>query len=377
MQACVALDMHWFNIHNLPKKRPPPGLFSDYVATDREVHALIASMFGVFDENPHVPREVMWTWCQKYITRLRYDEAAFFTLAYYADLWLSQREQNEHDYEYAQEDHRINRSLGRGDPRMYELFAAADANVVPSMARPSLQDVGVWYEHFKEDQRIWKRVKAERIRKEAEEAKSDEKRQAKHETLKEEARAAEAERRRGLLTKNQERLAKARAAEREAEQRALDEKRRREQAAALRAEQRKQKDEEQQQASSEASGVSDDALRAILAEQEALERAAAAQGQGSSAWHASAAAAAPSPEEEARMRAEAEAAEQQVQAEKDAWIAKAAQKREAKQAKKRKGKGKAPAAPPAPALPVPPRMDWDEAMANAMQRRLQLQDRQG
>ena len=281
-----------------------------------------------------------------------------------------------YDLEYRREELRINFLRRGGDPDMFEFYADANGGrrAWPTIPKPSFRDVRLRYDEFQEDQRAWKRARAERIRREEEEARSDRKRQVMHETLKEKARADEAERRKGLLNKNQERLAQARAVEREAEQRALDEKRRREQAAAQRAEQRKQNDAKQQQASSEASGVSDAALRAILAEQEALEQAAAAQGQGSSAWHASTAA--PSPEEEARLRAEAEAAERERKLEKDDWIAKAAQKREAKQAKKGKGKGKAPApAEPAPALPVPPRVDWDEAMANALQQRVQLQDR--
>ena len=369
--------MHWFSIHDLPKKRPPPGLFSGRLtATQYDVHAAIIAMFDMLKKNPRSPREGVWNWCQEWITESNFDEAAFFTLAYYADKWLSQREQNEYDLAYRREELRID-FLRRGhDPDAFEFYADGylGRRAWPTIPKPGFQDVSLRYQEFKEDQRAWIRAQTARIRREQEEAARDRHAQAMHETLKEKARKDEAERRQVLLHRNQDRLAQARAAEREAEQRALDEKRRKEQAAAQRAAQKKQKDKERQQASSEVSGVSDDALRAILAEQEAAEKAAAAEGQGSSAWHASTAA--PSPEEEARMRAEAEAAERERKAEKDDWIAKAAQKREAKQAKRGKGKGKAPAAAePAPALPAPPRVDWDEAMANALQQRVQLQDR--
>ena len=367
----VIPDMLWFTARDKPHQLPPEGLFPGRVrASANDVNTVIKEMYQKFYRTPRISRQNVWNWAVKRIVELDYDSAAFLTVLLFADRWLSQREDNDYALVYRREELRRLYERRGGNPLLFEHFAAMEGHPsnFPTVPPPQLGTVAFTKNDFEKDERRRDEARAWLIRRDAEEAEREKNAQAKHERLKEEARKAEAKRRQGLLTKNQERLAQQRAAEREAEQRALEEKRRKEQAALLRAEQRKQKHVEHQQASSEASGVSDAALRAILAEQEALERAAAAEGQGSSAWHASTAA--PSPEEQARMRAEAEAAEQEVQAGRNEWIAKAAQAREAKQARKGKGKGKAPAPAPAPRprpqLPTPPRVDWEHEVEVAL-----------
>lgn len=363
--------MIWFNSRDEPRNYPPPGLFDGgAVASPDEVHAMTTEMFAWFDLHPGVARNLVFDYVLEHVMAKGYNSAAFLTVLYFADQWLTQREQNEYTRAYKREELRLMYDRRGGNPWMFDMVASGEGNKyrVPKVNPPSRRQVSLQRSGFDNSVRILNEARAWLARKEAEEAEREKHAQAKHELLKKEARAAEAERRQVLLHRNQDRLAQAREAEREAEQRALDEKRRKEQAAAQRAEQKKQKDKERQQASSEVSGVSDDALRKILAEQEAAEKAAAAEGQGSSAWHALTATL--TPEEEARMRAEAEAAERERKEEKDDWIAKAAQKREAKQAKKGKGKGKAPAPQPEPEprpqLPPPERVDLDEMLANAM-----------
>ncbi len=113
--------------------------------------------------------------------------------------------------------------------------------------------------------------------------------------------------------------------------------------------------------------MTDAELRALLARNEAEERAAAASGQASSSG-AQSSAPQLTPEEEARMRAAYEEAERERKEEQDEWIANAAQRREAKQAKK--GKGRAPASleppsAPRPRLPTPPRVDLDREVEMA------------
>ena len=239
--VCATRTMIWFNSRDEPRNYPPPGLFDGgAVASPDEVHAMTTEMFAWFDLHPGVARNLVFDYVLEHVMAKGYNSAAFLTVLYFADQWLTQREQNEYARAYEREELRLRSG---GNPWMFDMVASGYR--APKVNPPSRRQVSLQRSGFDNSVRILNEARAWLARKEAEEAEREKHAQAKHELLKEEARAAEAERRKGLLNRNQERLAQARAAEREAEQRALDEKRRREQAAALRAKQRKQRDAEQ------------------------------------------------------------------------------------------------------------------------------------